>query len=153
MLPSSMIRPRPTFQRLAFSASPSPLPSTSGHCLSACSFAPPPSVGCQLSAASSPVSPFAATLMRRPQITEKPATLTPAFAALTSRVRHNPCVCHSYKKHPGVGYALPFRSPNDKSCGPGADLSRHSSLTTRHFLSPAKPLRINTYATARNCCI
>jgi hypothetical protein len=28
----------------------------------------------------------------------------PAFAALGRRVKPNPCVCHSYRKHPGVGY-------------------------------------------------
>jgi excinuclease ABC subunit C len=44
-----------------------------------------------------------ATLARSLQITEKPTTLSPAFAALTSRIKHNPCVCHSYKKHPGWG--------------------------------------------------
>jgi|SRR5579859_323729 len=32
---------------------------------------------------------------------EKSATLSLAFAALTSRVKHKSRVCHSYKKHPG----------------------------------------------------
>src|SRR5580693_4914449 len=49
------------------------------------------------------LSPFAATLARFLQITEKSATLSPAFATLTSHVKHKSCVCHSYKKHPGVG--------------------------------------------------
>ena len=46
---------------------------------------------------------FPAALTSRPQITEKPAALTPAFATLTNRVKHKSCVCHSYKKHQGWG--------------------------------------------------
>jgi hypothetical protein len=37
------------------------------------------------------------------QLTENPATLSPLLATLTRRVKPNPFVCHSYKKHPGVG--------------------------------------------------
>jgi hypothetical protein len=32
------------------------------------------------------------------------ASATPAFATLTGRVKHKSFVCHSYKKHRGVGY-------------------------------------------------
>jgi len=50
------------------------------------------------------LSPFLATLTDEPQLTENPATLTPVSATLTSRVKVNPFVCHSYKKHLGVEY-------------------------------------------------
>jgi len=49
------------------------------------------------------LTPFPATLTSTLQITEKQASLSPAFATLTSRVKHKSCVCHSYKKHPGWG--------------------------------------------------
>jgi len=75
------------------------------HLLERCATVLPLSVGCQLSAVSSlSLSPFAATLTDSPQLIENPATLSPAFATLTSRVNPNPFVCHSYKKHPGWGY-------------------------------------------------
>jgi hypothetical protein len=62
-------------------------------------------------------TPFTATLLPRVQakrtshlqIAEKPATLTPAFATLTSRVKDRSGVCHSYKKHLGVKYRSVFR--------------------------------------------
>src|SRR5580692_11602590 len=54
-------------------------------------------------------SPFPATLLPRvrakgtdsSQPIENPATLSPAFATLTSCVNPNPFVCHSYRKHRG----------------------------------------------------
>jgi hypothetical protein len=65
----------------------------------------PLSVGCQLSAVSSlSPSPFPATVTGSSQLIENPATLSPAFATLTSHVNPNPFVCHSYRKTPGVGY-------------------------------------------------
>jgi hypothetical protein len=63
-----------------------------------------------------PVTPFAATLTRRPQPAEKPTSLTPAFATLMRRVNHNPFVCHSCKKQGGgvhsssQTFALQFHS-------------------------------------------
>jgi hypothetical protein len=54
------------------------------------------------------LSPFTATLASPLQSTEKLATLSPAFATLTRHVMHNPCVCHSYKKHGGWGTAPPL---------------------------------------------
>jgi hypothetical protein len=48
------------------------------------------------------VSPFAATLTRTLQLTEKTTTLSPALATLTRRVRHKSFACHPYKKQ-GVG--------------------------------------------------
>ena len=69
------------------------------------SFFPP--VGCELSAVNCPpLSPFPATLTDPPQLTENPATLSLAFATLTRHVKHNPFVCHSYRKQPGWGTAI-----------------------------------------------
>jgi len=44
------------------------------------------------------------------------ATLSPFPAALTDPVKHNPFVCHSYRKHPGWGsrpssQIFSFRNP------------------------------------------
>ena len=50
-----------------------------------------------------PVTPFVATLAAASQLAENSATLSPFAATLTRRVKPNPFVCHSYKKHPGVG--------------------------------------------------
>jgi hypothetical protein len=47
-----------------------------------------------------------ATLTSHLQRPEKSATLSLAFATLTSRFKHKSRVCHSYKKHPGWGYTL-----------------------------------------------
>jgi len=44
-----------------------------------------------------------ATLTSHLQRPEKSATLSLAFATLTSPVKHKSCVCHSYKKHRGWG--------------------------------------------------
>ena len=48
-------------------------------------------------------SPLFATLTDHAQLHENKATLSPAFAALTRRVKPNSFVCHSYKKHRGWG--------------------------------------------------
>src|SRR5690242_17758166 len=99
-----MLAANPIFPRPTFSASSAQLPSTSGHFLSSCSSAPPRSVGCQLSAVSSPASPFPATLSGKSQLIENPAALSPVLATLTRHLHHNPFVCRSYKKH--RGYAI-----------------------------------------------
>ena len=52
------------------------------------------------------VSPSPATLAGSRQLAENTATLSPAFATLTNRVKHKSCVCHSCKKTPGVGVRL-----------------------------------------------
>ena len=46
-----------------------------------------------------------------PQISENTATLSPFAATLTGRVTPKSCVCHSYKKHRGVGDPARHRSP------------------------------------------
>ena len=53
--------------------------------------------------ATSSASPLFATLAKSSQLLENKTTLSPAFATLTRLVNHNPFVCHSCRKHPGVG--------------------------------------------------
>jgi hypothetical protein len=156
-----MFPPRPTLPRPTFSASSAKLPSTSKHCLSASSFAPPRSVGCQLSAVSSPVSPFPATLTSSLQITEKPATLTPAFATLTEIVTHKSFVCHSYKKHPGWGYPRLLRElcalcvkihPRPQACPSVRHPPQRAHICcsqTTH--ATAKPFKRNAYKNRGEC--
>jgi hypothetical protein len=70
-----------------------------------------PVVGCELSL---PLSLLLATLTRNAQLTENKSTLSPFPATLTRRVRPKSFVCHSCKKHGGVGCPLPLsdrRSP------------------------------------------
>src|SRR5208282_20627 len=59
------------------------------------------------------LSPCPATLTSRRQTIEKSATLSLVLATLTRLANHNPFVCHSCKKTPGVGYApqttFPYR--------------------------------------------
>jgi len=74
-------------------------------------------VGCELPFL---LSPLLATLTVRAQLTENKRALSPFPATLTSCVNHKSFVCHSYKKHRGVGYP-PF-------------LTLHSSLAAPHFL-------------------
>ena len=50
------------------------------------------------------VTPFPATLTSYLQLAENKTTLNPVVATLTDRVKHKSFACHSYKKHPGVGY-------------------------------------------------
>src|SRR5690348_1110641 len=125
-----MLAANPIFPRPTFSASSARLPSTSGLCLSSCSSAPPRSVGCQLSAVSSPASPFPAALSGKSQLIENPAALSPVLATLTRRVNHNPFVCRSYKKHPGGG---PFQHRMD------LDAPHPVSLIEPHPLTPSSP--------------
>ena len=49
-------------------------------------------------------SPLFATLTDTLQLHENKTTLSPVFATLTRHVKPNSFVCHSYKKHRGVGY-------------------------------------------------
>jgi hypothetical protein len=52
----------------------------------------------------SSLTPFAATLTDPLQLVENATASSPGFATLTSRVTHKSRVCHSYKKHAGVGH-------------------------------------------------
>ena len=49
------------------------------------------------------LTPLYVTLRDHHQLPQNPATLSLFPATLTSRVNHNPFVCRSYKKYPGVG--------------------------------------------------
>jgi|SRR5580704_15389623 hypothetical protein len=49
-------------------------------------------------------TPLSVTLTDTPQLHENKTTLSPAFATLTHRVKPKSFVCHSYRKHRGVGY-------------------------------------------------
>jgi hypothetical protein len=80
------------------------------------------------------LSPFPATLTNESQLTENPATLSPVLAILTSRVKHNPFVCHSYKKHPGWGVH------------PSSQVFSFCNLTTLHSVLSAISFRIRTSA-------
>jgi hypothetical protein len=51
----------------------------------------------------STVTPFVATLTSYSQVVENPGALSPVFATLTRRVIRKSFVCHSYRKHRGVG--------------------------------------------------
>src|SRR5579859_7427700 len=79
------------------------VPGARTHLARAAKFLPFTRAACHSPRAAASLSPFLATLTADLQLTENPATLSPATATLTSRVTHNPCVCHSYEKHPGCG--------------------------------------------------
>jgi hypothetical protein len=84
---------------------------------------PSPAVRVQSSASTCrPVTPLFATLTRTPQLAEKSAALSPAFATLTQHLNHKSFVCHSYRKSGGVGVSLSqvcsCGSPLLSSCGP-----------------------------------
>ena len=98
------------------------------------------------------VTPFPATLTSHPQRPEKSATLSLAFATLTSRVRHKSSVCHSYKKHPGrASHLSSQRSFRSGLSRPNFLPTRHSPLATKSFAIRTsktqylKPFRMNTY--------
>jgi hypothetical protein len=57
-----------------------------------------------------------------PQSSENTATLSPFAATLTGRVKPKSCVCHSYKKHRGVGGHRATASQNCHPEGAGCDL-------------------------------
>ena len=119
------------------------------------------STGCQLSAVSSPASPFPvhpelrrATLLPRvqargaslPQIAENRASLSPAAATLTDSVMHKSFVCHSYKKHRGGGRAW-WDSQSRLSLPPFPRATDHGSRITDHG-SPATPPLVPKYRCA-----
>jgi len=76
------------------------------------------------------LSPFPATLTDRSQLTENPATLSSVSATLTSRVKLNPFVCHSYKNHGGWRRAIVnFFVAQTSDCAPLGRLTPASSET------------------------
>jgi len=87
------------------------------------------------------LTPFPATHTPLSQIAENAATLSPAFATLTSRVKHNSCVCHSYRNHPGWGVPRRCMAQNFQPLHP----PEHSRAARRRphstkSLSPAKSI-------------
>ena len=89
-------------------------------------------VGCELSTVNChPLSPFPATLTTDSQLTENSATLSPFAVTLTSRVNHNPFVCHSCRKHPGSH--------------PSRQIFAFGNLTTRYSLLSTISFTIRTY--------
>jgi hypothetical protein len=103
------------------------------------------------------LSPFLATLTDSSQPIENPATLSPAFATLTSFVNPNPFVCHSYEKHPGWGYPLIalsaklfsplscYPAPNPFRIRTSAKHARNSCGIRTSKTQDLKPFRIRTY--------
>jgi len=79
------------------------------------------------SLATSPITPFPATLTGESQLIENPAALSPALATLTRHLRLNPFVCHSYKKHPGA--RIPSECHPER--GEGSSFSRSFSPLPR----------------------
>ena len=114
--------PFPMLSRLSLRFLPV-VPSSSSRRRLACTRLPVPAL----------LSPLFAALADRPLRTTKHATLSLLAATLTSRVKHNPFVCHSYRKHPGWGHTL--QSKFFSFCHP----------TTRHSLFSAISFTIRTY--------
>src|SRR5208282_5269847 len=77
------------------------------------------------------LTPSPATLTSHLQLIENKTTLSLLFATLTRRVKVNPFVCHSYKKHPGVG------SPsNERLSSFPANFTDHGSRNTNPSSRP-----------------
>jgi hypothetical protein len=91
-----------------------------------------------------PATPLSATLTDTLQLHENKTILSPAFATLTRFVKHKSFVCHSYKKHRGVGYpsigdpasfsSHRFRYAQRRPFTPSA-LSEGQSLSDHRFTS------------------
>src|SRR5208282_3110601 len=78
-------------------------------------------------------SPFPAALTSTPQLAENAPTLSPAFATLTDRVKAKSCICHSYKKQPGVGAGLGIQWDSHSWLSLGVAWSLgHESRNTGH---------------------
>src|SRR5579859_5012862 len=77
--------------------------------------------------ATSPITPFPATLSGESQLIENPAALSPVVATLTPHLHLNPFVCHSYKKHPGA--RIPSECHPER--GEGSSFSRSFSPLPR----------------------
>jgi hypothetical protein len=90
---------------------------------------PPSQPLCETSVGSaSPRYRFSASLIFKPStVNHSSLGFLPRIDAKLTRVNHNPFVCHSYKKHPGVGYA---RAP----LFPRTSCVRTATAAT-HFLS------------------
>jgi hypothetical protein len=90
------------------------------------------------------LSPFPAILTSNSQTVENAMTLSPVSATLTSHVRANPFVCHSYKKQPGWGYTLPVHAISSALHSPRSILYIALSLRAilaRGFLDSTERIR------------
>ncbi len=90
------------------------------------------------------VTPFPAALTGSVQLAENPATLSLAFATLTNRVKHKSCVCHSYKKHRGVGS---FSSTSSSRFTPIPFSLFPHLVNIQHAATPATPILSSVYCT------
>jgi hypothetical protein len=118
--------PAPSLRTLCLCIKPSPLPLSSGR-LSA--------VGCELPPRQ---SPLAATLLERLELAENKTTLGSFTATVTAAVKPKSFVCHSYKKHGGVGEDVPIfarRSQLPRHAGTPATLI----LSYVYFITRAHP--------------
>jgi hypothetical protein len=127
MLPSSMFRPRLTLSRSNRSTTATLLFRMSSSYFNSVS-----------------LTPFPATLTSILQITEKPTTLSPAFATLASCVRHKSCVCHSYNKHPGRRVPCSSNLRTIKRAEPAP-----SFLATRHLPLVTSSVQLNLLKSTR----
>jgi hypothetical protein len=97
------------------------------------------------------VTPFRPTLASLLERVENTATLSRVFATLTHFVTHNPCVCHSYKKTPGVAYTAhhsPGAPPESLSeCGGRSPLFLQATGT------PRAERALRNHPTHRGTCI
>jgi hypothetical protein len=110
------------------------------------SFPFPLSVGCKLSAVSSPASPFPATLASHLQIAENKTTLSPAVATLTDCVKHKSFVCHSCTKHGGWGVGSHLSNEGFSSLPANfADHGSRDANSSSRPLLAANSSRIRTY--------
>jgi len=79
-----------------------------------------------------PATSFPATLTDHSQLTENPSALSPLPATLTSHVKPNPCVCHSYKKH--GGYILQAKGFSISDCSTCIGAYRPPCVRRAHFV-------------------
>jgi hypothetical protein len=88
------------------------------------------------------VSPFFATLTRHPQPADNKTTLSALSATLTSYVKPKSFVCHSYKKHGGVGEDAPFLARHSSS--PAASAAHSNTRLLRAPSARGNPSHTNT---------
>ena len=89
-----------------------------------------------------PVSPFSTTLTRHLQPAENKAALSPFFATLTGCVKSKSFVCHSYKKHRGVGEDVSFFARHSSS--PAASAVHSNTRLPRAPFARGNPPHTNT---------
>jgi len=81
-----------------------------------------------------PLSPLFTTLTAHSQATENKATLSPFPATLAGHVKHKSFVCHSYKKHRGVGASVFFFARHSPRVTSATHSNARISNSLRHLL-------------------